>query len=83
MKPNHFLWLIPLVALSLWLLLPVHALADFATQTADGPTAPTPTPIPLYPDDVVVPKTHFPGLIAGAIVIVVVIMVGVLVRPRK
>ena len=83
MKPNHFLWLILVIALGLWLLLPVHALADFATQTADDPTDPTPTPIPLYPDDVVLPKTHFPGLIAGAIVIVVVIMVGVLVRPRK
>ncbi|MBC8497261.1 MAG: hypothetical protein H8D37_06330 [Chloroflexi bacterium] len=83
MKPNHFLWLILVIALSLWLLLPVHALADFATQTADGPTAPTPTPNPLYPDDVVVPKTHLPGLFAGPIVIAVVIMAGVLVRPRK
>jgi len=80
-KLNHAVWLIPLIALSILLITPGFALADINTQTTDD--APTPTPVPLYPDDVVIPKTHFPGLIAGVIVIVLVIMVGVLVRPRK
>ncbi len=80
-KPNHYLWFIPLLALGIGLLLSGFALASPDTQTAD--MTPTPTPRPLYPDDVVVPKTHFPGLIAGAVVILIIIMVGVLVRPRK
>jgi hypothetical protein len=80
-KRNHFWWLIPIIALALLLILPLSALDDVNAQTAEE--TPTPTPIKLYPDDVVTPRTHFPGLIAGAIVIVLVIMVGVLVRPRK
>lgn len=81
MKSNHLLWLFLLILIGLWLLLPGYALADIAIQQAD--TTSTPTPRPLYPDDVVIPKTHFPELIVGAIVIVVIIMIGVFVRGWK
>ncbi len=79
MKPSRLLWLIPIIVLSLWLIMPGTSLAEFANQTDDI----TPTPKPLYPEDVEVPQTHFPGLIVGTIVIVVIIFVGVLIRPRN
>ena len=69
----------PIILLCLWLLVPGTALADLASQTDDV----TPTPKPLYPEDVEVPQTHFPGLIVGAVVIVVIIIVGALIRPKN
>jgi len=82
-KRHPFIWLFPIIILGLWLLLPVGALADLPGQADNGSATPTPTPRPLYPEDVTVPQTHFPGLIVGAIVIMVIILVGVLIGPRK
>jgi len=43
-----------------------------------GPT-PSPTLAPLLNTT----QTHFPGIIAGATIILLVILIGVLVRPHK
>ncbi len=82
-KRHTFIWLFPIIVLGLWLILPAGVLADLPMQVGDGSATPTPTPRPLYPEDVTVPQTHFPGLIVGAIVIIVIILVGALIRPRK
>ena len=75
MKPSRLVRLIPIILLCIWLLVPGTALAELTSQTDDV----TPTPMPLYPEDVEVPQTHFPGLIVGAVVIVVIILVGALI----
>ncbi|MBC8504841.1 MAG: hypothetical protein ISR58_09320 [Anaerolineales bacterium] len=79
MKPSRLFWLIPIILLSILLVIPGPALAELANQTDEI----TPTPKPLYPEDVDVPQTHFPGLIAGAVVIVIIILVGTLIRPKN
>jgi hypothetical protein len=78
LKFSRLLWIIPLLALGIWAMLAEQVQAVPALQG----TLP-PTPIPGLPPSVIEPKTHFPGVIFGVIVIVIIIMIGVLLRPRK
>lgn len=51
-------------------------------QTAEFAAATT-TPLPLTQAANSAPQTHFPGIITGAIIILIVILVGVLLQPKE
>lgn len=73
------LWIITLFTISLWLTFPHSAL----TAPIDHAPAPTPTAIlgnALMTD---IPQARYPGIIFGALAIVIVIALGALVRARK
>ncbi len=78
MKLLRFLWLAPLAAISIWALFAEQVQAISAEHIQA-----TPTPLTGLPPSVIVPKTHFPEIITGAIVIVLIILTGVLIRQRK
>ncbi|MEA3351911.1 MAG: hypothetical protein U9Q82_14965 [Chloroflexota bacterium] len=71
---RSFLLLISIFMLSLWLTLPTQVMATYGYQSVP----PTPSPTPGLTSD-----TNNFSLIIGAVVIVVVILVGVLFRPKK
>jgi len=79
-KPLRFLWIIPVIALSIWLVLPLNTGGNPNNQGLTG--APTPIPgIPLGAEEVL--NTHFPGVIFGVIVIIIIIIAGVLIKLKK
>ena len=80
MKLLRFLWLIPVIAFSLWLVLPWRTGEVPTDQGLTG--APTPIPgIPLGAEEVL--NTHFPGVIFGVIVIIIIIIAGILIKPKN
>ncbi len=48
-----------------------------------APMAATATPLPIVSAADAAPQAHFPGIISGAIIILIVILVGVLLQPRN
>ena len=80
MKLLRFLWLIPVLAISIWLVIQGGV---NESSTNEGLSAqPTPIPgIPLGTEEVL--NTHFPGVIIGVIVIIVIIIAGILIKPKK
>lgn len=80
MKLPRFLWLIPVLLCSIWLSLPQNANA--LLENSDIAQVPTPIPgIPPGVEDIL--QTHFPGVIIGVVVIVVIILAGTLIQPKK
>lgn len=81
MKLYRFLWLIiPVFTFSIWLVLPGRTQANLTNQIDN----PAPTPIPGIPPGVEeILQTHFPGIILGIGVIVLIILAGVLIKPKR
>lgn len=80
MKLPRFFWLIPILAFSIWLSLPKNANALLENTDINQVLTPIPG-IPPGVDDIL--QTHFPGVMIGVAVIVIIILVGTLIKPKK
>ncbi len=79
MKSNPIIWRATPILIGLFL-----PLIYFSSRAGSAEfVATTATPLPLIPAADTAPQTHFPGIISGAIIILIVILVGVLLQPKN